>query len=107
MYIDPFVRGGRRTGFKIGMLVAMSTSLLPEFCEAGDVSVAIHVDEAFVELIRGMRRAEGRDPPDAAADRRLRILVDRLQPLPSVAEASALPRVFPTDLPLCVELIGA
>ncbi|WP_257387037.1 hypothetical protein [Tahibacter caeni] len=90
----------------LGMLVAAATILLPAIGSGADVAVSIHLDDAFVEVIRGMRRAEGLDPPDRVADQRLAVLLERLHeesettPASSRAVASALPAV--RDL-ICVE----
>lgn len=62
----------------MGALVAAAVSLTPGSSEAGEVSVNISLDEAFVELVRGSRRAAGIDPPDSAADRRLQAMLRRL-----------------------------
>lgn len=66
----------RRTG--MGLLVA-AAALLPAAGLAADVALAIRLDAEFVELVRGMRRADGLDPPDQAADRRLALLLQRLR----------------------------
>lgn len=59
---------------------------------AADVAVAIRIDADLVEVVRGFRRAEGLDPPDAAADQRLAaVLVKRQRPrspLPLVQHAA-------------------
>ena len=68
-----------------GMLVA-AASLLPATGVAADVALSIRLDAEFVELVRGMRRAEGRDPPDASADRRLALLLQRLRKAPDAAD---------------------
>ncbi|HVH36038.1 MAG TPA: hypothetical protein VM847_18225 [Tahibacter sp.] len=62
-----------------GMLVAAAAALLPVPGAAADVAVSIHLDADFVDLVRGMRRADGRDPPDREADRRLAALLQRLR----------------------------
>lgn len=100
----PKLDGHRR--ICLGMLVAAAAILVPAIGSGADVAVSIHLDDAFVEVIRGMRRAEGLDPPDRAADRRLAVLLERLHDerattaAPSRAFASALPAV--RDL-ICVE----
>lgn len=75
-----------------GMLVA-AASLLPAAGMAADVALSIRLDAEFVELVRGMRRAEGRDPPDASADRRLALLLQRLHESPPDAADPAPPAV--------------
>jgi hypothetical protein len=62
-----------------GMLVAAAASLLPAPAAAADVAVSIRLDADFVDVIRGLRRADGRDPPDQEADRRLAVLLQRLR----------------------------
>lgn len=65
----------RGTGKRVAgpMLLALATCLScpQERCEAADVAVSIHLDADSVEIIRGLRRANGIDPPDSAADQRL------------------------------------
>ena len=69
----------RHNNIAIGTLVALAASMFPRVAEAGEVGVNIRVDEAFVELVRGVRRAKGIDPPDSAADRRLRETLEQLR----------------------------
>jgi len=70
-------------------------------CQAAGVAVSLHLDADSVEIIRGLRRATGIDPPDSAADRRLADVLARardrqraklrpIQPtvVPCVADAS-------------------
>jgi hypothetical protein len=45
--------------------------------QAGGTAIAIRVDAEDVELIRAWRRAQGLDPPDADADRRVEALLER------------------------------
>jgi hypothetical protein len=46
-------------------------------CRAAGVSVSIHLDAESAEIIRGIRRANGIDPPDPAADQRLAEILAR------------------------------
>lgn len=53
--------------------------LCPESsCRAAEVSVSIHLDAESAEIIRGIRRANGIDPPDRAADQRLAEILARV-----------------------------
>lgn len=107
MYDDPRVSGRRRNGLAIGTLVAIAASMLPGSGEAGEVSVNIQVDEAFVELIRGIRRAEGIDAPDAAADQRLRLTLERIRGQRASTTRSPAPPAVPVVIPSRAWHIGA
>jgi len=67
-----FLRGtGKRIAGPAFIALAICLSCSGKSCRAAEVSVSIHLDADFVALIRGVRRANGIDPPDSAADRRL------------------------------------
>jgi hypothetical protein len=106
MYIDQPVCTRRRHGFAIGTLVAIAASILPGVSEAGEVSVNIQVDEAFVEVIRGIRRAKGIDPPDGEADRKLKNTLARIRAPRSHAGRPAAPRPAPIAIPAHAQLIS-
>ncbi|ODU32135.1 MAG: hypothetical protein BGP24_03795 [Lysobacterales bacterium 69-70] len=80
----------------MGMLVAAAASLLPAMGLAADVALSIRLDAEFVELVRGMRRAEGLDPPDPSADQRLALLLQRLREAP--LDADPAPQAFASNL---------
>jgi len=90
----PGLDGHRR--ICMGMLVAAAASLLPAMGLAADVALSIRLDAEFVELVRGMRRAEGLDPPDPSADQRLALLLQRLREAP--LDADPAPPAFASSL---------
>lgn len=66
-----FARGGSKL-FPLAFIALAIGVLFPATSgRAAEVAVAIHLDADSVEIIRGMRRANGIDPPDRAADQRL------------------------------------
>lgn len=107
MYIDQQACTRRRNGLAIGTLVAMAASMLPGFSEAGEVSVNIQVDEAFVEVIRGIRRAEGIDPPDVEADRKLEATLERIRAPGTHSARPSVPRSAPVVIPSHAQHISA
>jgi hypothetical protein len=98
MYIDPQNCSRRHNGVSMGSLVAIAASLFPGYGESADVSVNIQLDETFVEVIRGIRRAEGIDPPDTAADRRLYQALERIHSQPGSIGAPARPGPQPAPV---------
>lgn len=74
-----YVFSGGRKPFRGAVFIALAICLpLPETnCSAADVAVSIHLDADSVEIIRGMRRANGIDPPDRAADQRVANILTR------------------------------
>ncbi|MCQ4165057.1 hypothetical protein [Tahibacter harae] len=52
---------------------------LPQVAAQAGVQISLHLDADSVELIRALRRAQGLDPPDAEADRRVAALLGRRQ----------------------------
>jgi hypothetical protein len=66
-------------------------------CQAAGVAVSLHLDADSVEIIRGLRRANGIDPPDSAADLRLaEILAKARNRQRGTAEASRFPAKVPS-----------
>ncbi|WP_313915257.1 hypothetical protein [Tahibacter sp.] len=70
------VRAKRIAG-PLFLALALCLACHEKRCEAAGVAVSIHLDADSVEIIRGLRRANGIDPPDSAADQRLAIVLTR------------------------------
>ncbi len=95
MYVITHTAGRIRHGYAIGTLVAIAASIVPGFGKSAEVGVRLELDEAFVEVIRGIRRTEGIDPPDSAADERLTATLERLRTTRSDKVPASSARIAP------------
>jgi hypothetical protein len=81
-------RAGMLKTLLLGLALAVSLAAPASRSEAADVAVAIRIDADLVEVIRGYRRAQGLDPPDAEADLRLAAVKSRLHQMQQVRLAA-------------------
>lgn len=73
-------------------------SLPPEVAAQAGIRMSIHLDEDSVELIRALRRAQGLDPPDAEADKRVMALLLHRQAQKQQAEVPQTRAALAPDL---------
>ncbi len=86
----------KRIAAPLFLALALCLSCHEKRCQAAEVAVSIHLDADAVEIIRGLRRAKGMDPPDRAADQRLAIVLTRASD--ARRERAVLARL-PVELP--------
>lgn len=89
------------------LIVAAAFASTGAVAQSGNVTLRINLDGDSVEVIKSWRRAQGIDPPDAAADERVRLIGERSRALrraqvPETREAARLRRMLRT-----VELVDA
>lgn len=92
--------GMRHTAGWAFLALAGCLGCLEPSCRAAEVSVSIHLDAESAEIIRGIRRANGIDPPDRTADQRLAEILarvsDRKRNPPALGRRTIIPPL-PTD----------
>jgi hypothetical protein len=83
------------------LIVAAAFVSTGAVAQSGNVTLRISLDQDSAEVIKYWRRAQGIDPPDAAADERVRHIGERSRALrsarlPETPEAARLRRMLRT-----------